>query len=199
MSIQKKKFKKLRKELQYWLSDLEYTEEVLDEWHHKFEEYYRKYCEEYRIDIDRLNKENKKKVDEILPSGLVLKPESGTTKFEDRTDEKQFKKVYKQIARKLHPDIGGDEEQFKEATTALSEKNFEKLLDICEEHDILVEVDEEINKVIQKQIEETKQKINKAKSTYSWKLYECEDNKNCKKDIVKRFLKHLFNYSPIII
>ena len=79
------------------------------------------------------------------------------------------------------------------------EKNFEKLLDICEEHDILVEVDEEINKVIQKQIEETKQKINKAKSTYSWKLYECEDNKNCKKDIVKRFLKHLFNYSPIII
>ena len=199
MSIQKKKFKKLRKELQYWLSDLEYTEEVLDEWHHKFEEYYRKYCEEYRIDIDKLNKENEKKVEEILPSGLILKPESGTTKFKDRTDEKQFKKVYKQIARKLHPDIGGDEEQFKEATTALSEKNFEKLLDICEEHDILVEVDEEINKVIQKQIIETKQKINKAKSTYSWKLYECEDNKNCKKDIVKRFLKHLFNYSPIII
>ena len=73
------------------------------------------------------------------------------------------------------------------------------MLDICEEHDILVEVDEEINKVIQKQIIETKQKINKAKSSYSWKLYECEDNKNCKKDIVKRFLKHLFNYSPIII
>ena len=199
MSIQKKKFKKLRKELQYWLSDLEYTEEVLDEWHHKFEEYYREYCKEYRIDIDKLNKENEKKVKEILPSGLILKPESGTTKFEDRTDEKQFKKVYKQIARKLHPDIGGDEEQFKEATTALSEKNFEKLLDICEEHDILVEVDEEINKVIQRQIQETKQKINKAKSTYSWKLYECEENKNCKKDIVKRFLKHLFNYSPIII
>ena len=69
MSIQKKKFKKLRKELQYWLSDLEYTEEVLDEWHHKFEEYYREYCKEYRIDIDKLNKENKKKVEEILPSG----------------------------------------------------------------------------------------------------------------------------------
>ena len=50
-----------------------------------------------------------------------------------------MKSIYKQLAKKLHPDIGGDEKEFKEATSAMSRKNFEKLFDICDEHDILIE------------------------------------------------------------
>ena len=187
--IQAKRFKKLQKELDYWESELEYIQEILKEWHLKFEEYHRQYCSDNNIDLVRLNKENSKKIDQLIPN-----PVKKETQFEDRTDEKYFKKIYKQLARKLHPDIGGDEEEFKKATSALREKNFQKILDICSKHDIIIEMSEELNNILEKQIEGIKQQINKEKSTYSWNLYSCGANEKCKEKVVKNFLKHLFNY-----
>ena len=75
----------------------------------------------------------------------------------------------------------------------MQEKNFEKILDICDKHDILIEIDKEIIKVLEAQICETKKQIKKEKSTYSWSLYSCVDDK-CKDNVVRKFLKHLFNY-----
>ena len=187
--IQAKRFKKLQKELDYWESELEYIQEILNEWHLKFEEYHRQYCADNNIDLAKLNRENSKKVTQMLP-----KPVKKEVQFEDRTDEKHFKKIYKQIARKLHPDIGGDEEEFKKATSALREKNFQKILDICSKHDIIIEMSEELNNILKKQIKNIKQQINKEKSTYSWELYTCHDNSKCKEKVIKKFLKHLFNY-----
>ena len=187
--ITAKRFKKLQKELDYWESELEYIQEILKEWHYKFEEYHRQFCKDNNIDLQKLNKQNTKKVDQLLP-----KPAKKETRFEDKTDEKHFKKIYKQLARKLHPDIGGDEEEFKELVSALEEKNFKKILDICDKHDIIIEMSEELNNILEKQIEETKQKLNKEKSTYSWSLYSCGTDEICKEKVVKKFLKHLFNY-----
>lgn len=187
--IQAKRYKKLQKELDYWESELEYIQEILKEWHLKFEEYHRQYCKDNSIDLQKLNEENGKKVDQLFP-----KPAKKQTQFEDKTDEKYFKKIYKQLARKLHPDIGGDEEEFKKLVSALEEKNFKKILDICDRHDIIIEVSEELNKILEKQIQNTKNKINKEKSTYSWSLYSCGNILECKDKVIKNFLKHLFNY-----
>jgi len=187
--IQAKRFKKLQKELDYWQSELEYIQEILKEWHYKFEEYHRQYCFDNKIDLNKLNADNGKKVDQLIP-----KPVKKEVQFEDKTDERHFKKIYKQLARKLHPDIGGDEEEFKEVTSALHEKNFQKILDICSKHDIIIEMSEELNDILKKQIENTKSKINKEKSTYSWSLYSCGSNTKCKDKVIKKFLKHLFNY-----
>ena len=187
--IQAKRFKKLQKELDYWQSELEYIQEVLKEEHLKFEEYHRQYCEDNDIDLAKLNQENNKRVDQLLPKRSKKK-----IQFEDKTDEKYFKKIYKQLARKLHPDIGGDEEEFKEVTSALHEKNFQKILDICSKHAIILEMSEELNQILEKQIKNTKNKINKEKSTYSWSLYSCGSNIECKDKVIKKFLKHLFNY-----
>ena len=188
-NIQAKKFKKLQKELDYWQSELEYVQEILKEEHLKFEEYHRQYCKDNDIDLTKLNEENSKRVDQLLP-----KPAKSEIQFEDKTDEKHFKKIYKQLARKLHPDIGGDEEEFKKVTSALYEKNFQKILDICSKHAIILEMSEELNKIIEKQIEITKNKINKEKSTYSWSLYSCGSNADCKDKVIENFLKHLFNF-----
>ena len=103
-------------------------------------------------------------------------------------------KIYKKLARKLHPDAGGDERAFKEITSAMSENNFEKILDISEKHDILLEVDEEMIELLNKQILLTKSKIDKEKSTYSWKLFSCGRNQLCKNQLMDAFLRHLFNY-----
>ena len=191
MSIEQKKYKRLRKELQFVQSELEYVREVLREWHQTFEEYYRQYCKDKNIDLEKLNEKNSKKVDQLIPK--PVKKENGVIKYENKKDKNVFKKLYKKIARKLHPDLGGDEKQFQEAAKAMEEKNFEKILDICDNHDILIEIDKEMLKLLEKQISDTKEQIKKEKSTYSWNLYSCANDK-CKDNVVKNFLKHLFNY-----
>ena len=191
MSIQQKKFKRLRKELQFLQSELEYVEEVLSEWHLIFEEYHRDYCKRKEIDLDQLNKQSDKKIEQLIPKPVTK--DTGVIVYENKKDKDIFKKLYKKIARKLHPDLGGDKKEFQEVTTAMHGKNFEKILDVCDKHDILIEIDEEIIKLLQQQISEIKDKIQKEKSTYSWSLYSCANDK-CKDNVIKKFLKHLFNY-----
>tara|TARA_R100001460_G_scaffold57087_1_gene96822 strand:- start:160 stop:753 length:594 start_codon:yes stop_codon:yes gene_type:complete len=191
-TILTKKFTKLRKELQYWQSELEYIQEVLKEWHYKFEEWKDEYCLKNNIDLDKLNRENTETVNEIFQNSIT------TTKakidFKTNKKKKAMNKIYKKLAKKLHPDIGGDEKVFKEITSAMSENNFEKILDISEKHDILLEIDEEMIELLEKQILSTKSKIDKEKSTYSWKLFSCGKNQLCKNQLMDAFLRHLFNY-----
>ena len=149
------------------------------------------YCEENNIDIGKLDQQHSEKIDQIIPK--PVKKQTGVVTYKDKKDKGVFNKIYKQIAKKLHPDLGGDEEEFKRAATAMQEKNLEKLLDICDEHVILLKIDKELLKTLEKQISETKDKIKKEKSTYSWMLYSCASEK-CKANVIRSFLKHLFNY-----
>ena len=120
-------------------------------------------------------------------------------RFDTTIQKNGFKRLYKQIARKLHPDLGGDEKEFQEVQEAMQEKNFEKILDICDKYDIDIKIDKQMIKLLQEQIEETKAKISKEKSTYSWSLYSCEGNQNCKDNVIKKFLKHLFGYQEKVL
>ena len=76
----------------------------------------------------------------------------------------------------------------------MQEKNFEKILDICDKHDILIDIDDEILELLQQQILILKERINKEKSTYSWKFHSCGKNKFCKNILIQQFLKQLFNH-----
>ena len=190
-TILTKKLTKLRKELQYHQSELEYIQEVLKEWHYKFEEFQLEYCTENNINIQKLNKENHEKVTEAMQTANKKKPK---VDFKKHKNKDKIKKMYKQLAKKLHPDAGGDEKDFKKLTEAMSQNNVQKILDICEKHDILINVDNEIIQLVKDQIIEVKKKIEIQKSTYSWKLFSCEENVNCKNNLMKQFLKQLFNY-----
>lgn len=192
MSIEQKKYKRLRKELQFLHSELEYVQEVLQQTHMSFQEYYIKFCEDNDIDINKLNEEHGERIQSFMPK--PISKETGIIEYNNKTEKASFKKLYKKIARKLHPDLGGDEKQFKEATSAMQEKNFEKILDICDKHDILIEIDDEMLQLLQEQISEVKEKISKEKSTYSWKFYSCGKNGFCKNLLIQQFLKQLFNH-----
>jgi len=191
-TILAKKFTKLRKELQYWQSELEYVQEVLNEWHHKFEDCKNEYCRENNINLKKLDEENAQTVGKILQEAVTIKKPK--VDFKTNKKKKTISKIYKKLAKRLHPDVGGDEKVFKEITSAMSENNFEKILDISEKHDILLEIDEEMIELLEKQILSTKSKIDKEKSTYSWKLFSCGKNQLCKNQLMDAFLRHLFNY-----
>jgi len=202
MSRQKKKFKKLSRELSYQKSELEYVREILKEAHWDFEEFYQQYCKDQEIDIASLNNKNSEKLKEIFPSpneqphdgdGNLITQDKVTMK--DNTDLKQFKKIYREVAKILHPDKGGDEAEFKKLSETMEERDWSFLIEMCEKYNIQIEDHKVLNTIIQKKIDEVKQQINKEKSTYSWLLYECEDKETCKKNVVKKFLKHLFDYS----
>jgi hypothetical protein len=201
MSVQKKKFEKLSKELIYQKSELEYIKEILKEEHWKFEEFYREYCKLNEIDLQGLNKKHAVKIDKLFPSSLKQKHDSSgnletkRVEMKDNTDLKEFKRIYREVAKILHPDKGGDEKEFKRLSESLDEKDWSVLLEMCAKHNIEIESHKEINKLIQKKIKVIKEKILKEKSTYSWLLYDCEDNNTCKENVVKKFLKHLFNYN----
>ena len=200
MSILEKKFKKLFKELQYNQSELDFVLEILKEAHWDFENYYRDYCKRKNIDLDNLNNKFKDRVEEIIPSPIKQQHDKSgdivinKTEFKDNTDLKHFKKLYRQAVKKCHPDLGGDEVEFKKLSKAHDEKDWEVLLEICDKYDIKLDDYHELNNILKKQIEAVKRKIKKEKSTYSWLLYECEENETCKNNVVKKFLKHLFDY-----
>lgn len=201
MSIEKKKFKKLYRELQYQQSELDYVLEILKEAHIEFEQYHRQYCTEKQIDLKGLNKKHKDKVKKTLVHPKKQKHDedgilniNDKTDMIDNTDTKEFKRIYREIAKLLHPDKGGDEIQFKKASDAMANKEWGVLLEICEKHNISISNYKSINKILKKKIEGTKKKIKQQKSTYSWLLYMCDDKETCKHNVVKKFLKHLFQY-----
>tara|TARA_Y100001973_G_scaffold47173_1_gene70320 strand:- start:2343 stop:2957 length:615 start_codon:yes stop_codon:yes gene_type:complete len=200
MSIQEKKFKKYFKELQFNKSELEFVLEILKAAHWDFEEYYRQYCKDKEINLESLNDKNREKIDKIIPSPTKqLYDESDVIvtkriEFKDNTDMKCFKKLYREAVKKCHPDAGGDELEFKKLSQAHEEKDWEQLLGVCEKYNIKLEDYASLNKILIKEIETVKSKIKKEKSTYSWLLYECGGSKTCKDNVVKKFLKHLFDY-----
>jgi hypothetical protein len=67
-------------------------------------------------------------------------------------------------------------------------------LEICEKHNISVTNYKGVNKVLKDKIEKIKEKVQIEKRTYSWLLHECETER-CKENVVKKFLKHLFDYN----
>lgn len=208
MSLVVKRYKKLVKELLFAHSELEYVDEALKDAHIEFEIYYQDYCKRNDVPIDKMNKENSDKLDKIYPKKQIKTDEAGIIQHEepkpDKGNHKIFQRMYRIIAKKLHPDKFSNQEQtaevlekveaFKQATAAYNKNNWAKFLDICEKYDILPTRYEKINSLIRKEISEIDKQINNKKLSFSWRLYECEDDNICKDKVIKNFLYQLFKY-----
>ena len=213
MSLVVKRYKKLVKELLFAYSELEYVEEVLSDAHIEFEKFYQRFCKENNVPVDELNKQNSEKLDKIYPKKEVITNEQGIVQFEEPKKEnpahKVFQKMYRLIAKKLHPDKFENREKtpeilekissFKQATGAYNKKNWAEFLDICEKYDILPTRYEKISTVIREEISHTNNQIKNKKMAFSWRLHECNGNGPCMRKVIKQFLKQLFNYEAEIV
>jgi len=68
------------------------------------------------------------------------------------------------------------------------------MLDVAEQINVKPSNAEELYPEIRKEITKIKDQIEKNSSMYSWKLYQCEDNEECKDLLMADFFKRLFNY-----
>ena len=82
---------------------------------------------------------------------------------------------------------------FKDTVNSIDDENWGKLFEIADRHNIYLKDYDAICEDIQEDIDRIKEKIEKEKASYSWKLYECK-NDNCKDSLMKSFLYQLFGW-----
>jgi hypothetical protein len=198
-TINLRKYQKLLKEVNYLRSELDYQEEVLRVAHLDFESYYREWCANNDIDLDGLNQQHSKRIDDILPNGIPTgqyddKDHLITTENIDiKRKANKFSKLYKKLARELHPDKDiGNAEKFKKVSQAYNEGQWSILLEAASELDILPDNFKEIFPLMREEADKLRKDIANNEQTYSWKMFECEENEACKEQTVRQFLRHLF-------
>ena len=189
-----KKYQKLLREVTYLRYELEDQQEILDEIHHDFEHYYREWCSNNDVDIDGLNNKHSKRVDKLI----VKSEETDDSPFSEEEIEtkrkaNKFSKLYKKLARELHPDKNeGNTEKFAKISDAYNNGHWSVILEAAAEMDILPDNFKEIFPLMREEIDQLRKKIAKNENMYSWKFFECEDSEICRGHLVKQFLKHVF-------
>ena len=184
-------------ELKFLRSEVAYQEEVLSEAHQDFEIWYRQWCEDNEIDLAELNQNHQTRVTKILsqPNFPDLKnDEQGLVPLsvEKKEEKKKLQKLFKQVAKVTHPDKhDGTVLDFKAASAAFESGDWSMLLQIAEEYNIIPEDLGEVLPIMKEEAKRLRKLIESNKRMYSWKFQECE-TEQCKENLVKQFLKHLF-------
>jgi len=194
----KLKFKKLLNEYRSLTYEKKYVEAILKDWNLIFDIYYSEYCEKFAVNVENLNEKNSKKVDKLFKDQRAL---SKGIEKQQRKKEFDSKSLFRQIARKFHPDkIDTDdprkseyEEVFKKAANAIDNAKWGELFTVADEYDLDLRDYDQVIECLRLDIKRVSKEIEGKKSTYAWLLYECEEDEPCKQNVVKRFLKHLFN------
>jgi hypothetical protein len=179
-------------------TELDYQNEVLKEAHMKFESYYREWCAKNNVDLDEMNKKHAERIDKIVPDTakqqFSVKDEIiPTSDIEVKRKANKFSKIYKKLARELHPDKEeGNEEKFAKISQAYNEGQWSVLLEAASDLGILPDNFKDIFPLMREEIDDLRKQIAGNENMYSWRLFECEENKDCMENVVKQFLKHLF-------
>jgi hypothetical protein len=199
-----KKYKKQIKELLFVRSELEYQEELLSETHPIFEDYYRNFCIDNRIDLDYLHKNNDESIENVFNHSeqkrdkLIHKPRK-----EKKNPTKVFDKIYREIAKEIHPDklssslsseeAKEKEELFKKATGAMNKEDWGHLLEVADWLNIKPRSFDGIEEQVRLEITKLKYLIENNKNMYSWEFAQCETDHE-RDEVVVKFLFHLFGY-----
>jgi hypothetical protein len=197
--IKKLKFKKLLNEYKSLKYELELIREMLKDGHLEFEVFYRQWCAENDVDLAGLQKSNQKRVDVIFE-----KQEAGLVKPEAETKGKasKHKKVFREIARKIHPDKLESSDPrywefnnaFKKATSAMDNQQWGDLFEVADEFEVFLGDYDEVYSDLEGNIEEVKSLIENEKKSYSYSLLQCENDEACKEKVVRSFLWQLFKW-----
>lgn len=140
---------------------IEYLSLELEETNENSQEYQKLFNRDFQREIQYLNSvQNKEKI--------VIHPEINTTK----SHPKFVQKIYRNIAKKLHPDISqapNAEEIFKEVTDNYETNNLIGLIMTCNQHKIsLPDLTDENIQEIEENIKVTENKINDQRKTLAW-------------------------------
>lgn len=201
--------------------------EIIKEAGPQFHEHYLRVAAQNNLDVHELNKKHQQKLEELyrdmspkkseiseqdsLDSGSlamyegpqILEDNDYQILKDDTEIKDSFKKLFKQLALKLHPDkITGavtieqgmeNLRLFQEAQSALVEQRYFVLLDLAERYNISQPKNyKQQVRWMKKESERLTSKIKKHKDSYNYIFSECNSDEE-KDMLIKRFVAHLFD------
>ena len=204
-----KLYKKLSNELKFKYSELDYVDQACVEGNIDFEKYYRDFCTKHNISITDLESKSPKKVKQFSDKPIVTEQQKkediqAELSPEQARKKKIFQRIFRGIAKKIHPDkfsnmeqtpdIMKKQEMFKQASEAFDNEKWGQLLEIAEELDIHPQKYEKVNELLREEISDVNKKIAHLQKTYGWFMSQAETDSE-KDDVIISFLKTLFNYT----
>ena len=147
---------------------------------------------------------------ENLPSTFANRPDSHKqTEYEMSQEElemhESFVKLFRALALKLHPDklsssLTSEERDdminmFNKAKDALDERKYFVLLELASKFKVKSPKNyKQQIRWMKKELKTMKEQVSKKKTTYNFTFSECETDEE-KDNLVRKFIKHLFNVS----
>ncbi len=204
-----KLYKKLSNELKFKYSELDYVDQACVEGNMEFETHYRDFCDKHNISIADLEAQQPEKVKQFSDKPTITKEQKKEDVKAELTDEqvrkkKIFQRIFRGIAKKIHPDkfsnmeqtpdVLNKQEMFKQASEALDNEKWGQLLEIAEELDIHPQKYEKVNELLREEISDVNKKIVAKQKSFGWHMAEAETEEEKDKVIIS-FLKTLFNYT----
>ena len=162
--------KKIRQQLRFLQLELEETKVI-----------YKKSLEKFNADFrGYMNSDGVSMPEKQKPT------EDENLKIQSEVKDDTFKKVYRKVAGKTHPDKGGDSDKFKKANEANRNKDLGALMEMADDLGIEVPIDDELAQEMKKQTNAIIETIQNLKTTMAWTwVHTPHDNrKNLKKYIL---------------
>jgi len=204
-----KLYKKLSNELRFKYSELDYVDQACVEGNMEFEKHYREFCAKHNISISDLEAEQPEKVQQFSNKPTVTEEQKkedvkAELSPEQARKKKIFQRIFRGIAKKIHPDKFSNMEQtpdvlkkqemFKQASEAFDNEKWGQLLEIAEELDIHPQKYEKVNALLREEISDLNKQIVAKQKSFGWHMSEAETEEEKDKVIIS-FLKTLFNYT----
>mgnify|MGYP005820065995 FL=1 len=227
----KLKWKRLYNELKFLKDEEEFIQSICEEASVEFEAYYTVFCATHKIDGAKLRQQLYEKhrqrqqspaddASGTLPFSGSTPPSTELQLYEGSEEEEEpteplddfiedeelhglFKKLFKKIALRLHPDKvenffapGADKHQmvkdFNRAKKALEEKKYYILIEIAERYNITIPRSYPIqNKWFKATIRKSQRLIKTQKHSYNYLFAECETDEH-RDRLMRGFLKQMF-------
>jgi hypothetical protein len=205
--------KKLLKELEFVETDFEYKTEIISEADTNFikniNEFLLRHPElKSMIDkrmndkVDRMVREreradNESQKEKVINDEHTEENQSVEEKEEEKVNDnkvvrsEKIKKLYREIVKLTHPDKVRDSKLndiYIKSTKSYDENDLISIYAICSELHIEYESDETDNVFISDRITVLKERINFMESTFTWKWYTADDNRQ-KDDVLMNYIR----------
>jgi hypothetical protein len=116
-------------------------------------------------------------------------------KIEKKADTK-YKKLFKTISIKAHPDRGGTNEDFQKLKSAYDRDNLIEMVELAVKYDIDYEIDADDETLLENNIIKYQMKIEDFKKSMAW-VWATSQNKDVKLGIVKQVESQIGREIPL--